>query len=72
MLLEQIDPVEVRKKLKPNHYSDKLSVYDDWNTSVREATGGIPEVTEQDIAGFSAAAGLTKEAPEPVQLSFLE
>ena len=72
MLLEQIDPVEVRKKLKPNHYSDKLSVYDDWNTSVREATGGIPEVTDKDIAEFSAAAGLTKEAPEPEQLSFLE
>ena len=72
MLLEQIDPVEVRKKPKPNHYSDKLSAYDDWNTSVSEATGGIPEVTQQDIAEFSAAAGLTKETPEPVQLSFLD
>ena len=29
MLLEQIDPVEVREKPKPNHYSDKLSIYDD-------------------------------------------
>ena len=37
-----------------------------------KATGGIPEVTQQDIAKFSAAAGLTKEAPEPEQLSFLE
>ena len=72
MLLEQIDPVEVRKKPKPNHYSDKLSVYDDWNASVKEATGGIPEVTDKEIAEFSAAAGLTKEAPEPEQLSFLE
>ena len=72
MLLEQIDPVEVREKPKPNHYSDKLGLYDDWNASVKEATGGIPEVTEQDIAEFSAAAGLTKEAPEPEQLSFLE
>jgi hypothetical protein len=72
MLLEQIDPVEVRKKPKPNHYSDKLSVYDDWNASVKEATGGIPEVTDKDIAEFSAAAGLTKETPEPEQLSFLE
>ena len=34
--------------------------------------GGIPEITEQDIAEFSAAAGLIKEAPEPEQLSFLE
>ena len=72
MLLEQIDPVEVREKPKPNHYSDKLKLYDDWNASVSEATGGIPEVTQQDIAEFSAAAGLTKEAPEPEQLSFLD
>ena len=72
MLLEQIDPVEVREKPKPNHYSDKLSAYDDWNTSVSEATGGIPEVTQQDIAEFSAAAGLANEAPEPEQLSFLD
>ena len=72
MLLEQIDPVEVREKPKPNHYSDKLSVYDDWNMSVKEATGGIPEVTDKDIEEFSAAAGLTKEAPEPEQLSFLD
>ena len=72
MLLEQIDPVEVREKPKPNHYSDKLSIYNDWNASVREATGDIPEITEQDIAEFSAAAGLTDEAPEPEQLSFLD
>ena len=72
MLLEQIDPVEVREKPKPNHYSDKLSVYDGWNMSVKEATGGIPEVTDKDIEEFSAAAGLTKEAPEPEQLSFLD
>ena len=72
MLLERIDPVEVREKPKPNHYSDKLRLYDDWNASVKEATGGIPEVTDKDIAEFSAAAGLTKETPEPEQLSFLE
>ena len=71
MLLEQIDPVEVREKPKPNHYSDKLKLYDDWNASVREATGGIPEVTDKDIAEFSAAAGLTKEASDSEQLSFL-
>jgi hypothetical protein len=29
MLLEQIEPVEVREKPKPNHYSDKLKLYDD-------------------------------------------
>ena len=69
MLLEQIDPVELREKPKPDRVAAQLSIYDDWNTSVREATGGIPEVAEQDIAEFSAAAGLTKEAPE--QLSFL-
>ena len=72
MLLEQIDPVEVREKPKPNHYSYKLSIYNDWNTSVKEATGGIPEITDKDIAEFSAAAGLTKEAPEPEGLSFLD
>ena len=72
MLLEQIDPVEVREKPKPNHYSDKFSVYDGWNISVKEATGGIPEVTDKDIEEFSAAAGLTKKAPEPEQLSFLD
>jgi len=72
MLLEQIDPVEVREKPKPNHYSYKLSIYDDWKASVSEATGGIPAITEQDIAEFSAAAGLTNEAPEPEQLSFLD
>ena len=72
MLLEQIDPVEVREKPKPNHYSYKLSIYDDWKASVSEATGGIPAITEQDIAEFSAAAGLTNETPEPEQLSFLE
>jgi hypothetical protein len=72
MLLEQIDPVKIREKPKPNHYSYKLSIYDDWNTSVKEATGGIPEVTDKDIAEFSDAAGLTKEAPEPEQLSFLD
>jgi hypothetical protein len=70
MLLEQIDPVEVREKPKSNHYSDKLSVYEDWNTSVREAKSGIPEITDKDIAEFSAANGLPKEAPE--QLSFLD
>ena len=70
MLLEQIDPVEVREKPKPDHYSDKLKLYEDWNASVKEATGGIPEVSDKDIAEFSAAAGLTKEAPE--QLSFLD
>ena len=72
MLLEQIDPVEVREKPKPDPLAAQLSIYDDWNASVREATGDISEITEQDIAEFSAAAGLTKEAPEPVQLSFLE
>ena len=72
MLLEQIDPVEVREKPKPDPIAAQLSIYDAWNTSVREATGDIPEITEQDIAEFCAAAGLTKEAPEPVQLSFLE
>ena len=71
MLLEQIDPLEVREKPKPDHYSDKLKLYDDWNASVGEATGGIPDVTDQDIAAFSAAAGLTKEVQEPEQLSFL-
>jgi len=72
MLLEQIDPVEVREKPKPDPLAAQLSIYDDWNASVREATGGILEITEQDIADFSAAAGLTKEAPEPEQLSFLD
>ena len=72
MLLKKIEPVEVREKPKPDHYSDKLSIYDDWNASLKEATSGIPEVTDKDIAEFSAAAGLTKEAPEPEQLSFLE
>ena len=72
MLLEQIDPVEVREKPKFDRVAAQLSIYDDWNTSVSEATGGIPDVTEQDIAEFSAAAGLTNEAPEPEQLSFLE
>ena len=67
MLLERIHPVEVREKPKPNHYSDKLNVYDDWSASVL-----VPEVTDKDIAEFSAAAGLTKEASEPEQLSFLE
>ena len=70
MLLEQIDPVEVREKPKFDRVAAQLSIYDDWNTSVREAKGGIPAITDQDIAEFSAAAGLTKEAPE--QLSFLE
>ena len=70
MLLEQIDPVEIREKPKPDRYSDRLKLYEDWNASVRETTGTIPEITEQDIAEFSAAAGLTKEAPE--QLSFLD
>ena len=72
MLLEQIDPVEVREKPKFDRVAAQLSIYDDWNASVSEVTGGIPEITEQDIAEFSAAAGLTKEAPEPVQLSFLD
>ena len=72
MLLEQIDPVEVREKPKPDRVAAQLSIYDDWNTSVREAIGGIPEITEQDIAEFSAAAGLTKQVPEPEQLSFLD
>ena len=72
MLLEQIDPVEVREKPKPDPVAAQLSIYDDWNASVREATGGIPDVTDEDIAEFSAAAGLTKEAPEPEQLSFLD
>lgn len=70
MLLEQIDPVEVREKPKPDPLASQLSIYDDWNTSVREATGGIPEITDKDIAEFSVAAGLTKEAP--AQLSFLD
>jgi hypothetical protein len=72
MLQQKIEPVEVREKPKRDHYSDKLKLYDDWNASVREAKHGIPEVTEQDIAEFSAAAGLTKEASEPEQLSFLD
>ena len=72
MLLEQIGPVEVRQKPKPDPLAAQLSIYDDWNASVRKATGGIPEVTEQDIADFSIAAGLPKEAPEPEQLSFLD
>ncbi|ERL98460.1 hypothetical protein HIMB11_01068 [Rhodobacteraceae bacterium HIMB11] len=70
MLLEQIDPVEVREKPKFDRVAAQLSIYDDWNTSVSEVTGGIPEITDKDIAEFSAAAGLTKEAPE--QLSFLD
>ena len=67
MLLERIEPVEVREKPKLNHYSDKLNVYDDWSASVL-----VLEVTDKDMAEFSAAAGLTKEAPEPKQLSFLD
>ena len=70
MLLEQIDPVEVREKPKFDRVAAQLSIYDDWNTSVSEVTGGIPEITDKDIAEFSAAAGLTKEAPE--QLPFLD
>ena len=70
MLLEQIDPVEVREKPKFDRVAAQLSIYDDWNTSVSEVTGCIPEITDKDIAEFSAAAGLTKEAPE--QLSFLD
>ena len=70
MLLEQIDPVEVREKPKFDRVAVKLSIYDDWNTSVSEVTGGIPEITDKDFAEFSAAAGLTKEAPE--QLPFLD
>ena len=35
MFLEQRDPVEVREKPKRNQYSAKLSVYDDWNASIR-------------------------------------
>ena len=72
MLLEQIDPVEVREKPKFDRVAAQLSIYDDWNTSVSEVTGGIPEITDKDIAEFSAEAGLTKEAPEPEQLSFLD
>lgn len=72
MLLEQIDPVKVREKPKFDRVAAQLSIYDDWNMSVREAKHGIPEDTEQDIAEFSAAAALTKEAPEPEQLSFLD
>ena len=72
MLLEQIDPVEVREKPKFDRTAAQLSIYDDWNASIREATGGIPEVTDKDIAEFSAAAGLSREAPEPQQLSFLD
>ena len=72
MLLEQIEPVEVREKPKPDPVAAQLSVYDDWNASVREATEGVSSVTEQDIAEFSAAAGLTKDATEHEQLSFLE
>jgi len=67
MSLEQRDPVEVREKPKRNQYSAKLSVYDDWNASIREAKGGIPEVKEQDIAEFSAAGVLATKAPEPEQ-----
>ena len=70
MLLEQIGPVEIREKPKFDRVAAQLSIYDDWNTSVSEVTGGIPEITDKDIAEFSAAAGLTKEAPE--QLSFLD
>ena len=70
MLLEQIDPVEVLEKPKFDRVAAQLSIYDDWNTSVSEVTGGIPENADKDIAEFSAAAGLTKEAPE--QLSFLD
>ena len=57
MLLEQIDPVEIREKPKPDPVAAQLSIYDDWNASVSEAKGGIPEVTEHDITVFSAAAG---------------
>ena len=69
MLLEQIDPAEVREKPKPDLYSDELSAYEDWKASVHEATGGIPEVTDKDIAEFSLAAGLPTEAPEPEQFT---
>jgi len=57
MLLEQIDPVEVRERPKFDRTAAQLSIYDDWNASVSEAKGGIPEVTEHDITVFSAAAG---------------
>lgn len=50
MLLEQIDPVEVREKPKFDRVAAQLSIYDDWNTSVSEVTGGIPEITDKDIA----------------------
>ena len=72
MVLEQIDPVEEREKPKPDPLAAQLSIYNDWNASVSEAKGGIPAITEQHIAEFSAAAGLAKKAPEPEQLSFLD
>ena len=72
MLLEQIDPVEVRSKPKPDPVAAQLSVYDDWSVSAREATEGVSFVTEQDIAEFSAAAGFTKEAPKPEQLTLFD
>ena len=50
MLLEQIDPEEVREKPKFDRVAAQLSIYDDWNTSVSEVTGGIPEITDKDIA----------------------
>ena len=47
MLLQKIEPVEVHEKPKPDHYSDKLRLYANWNASVREAKHGIPEVTDK-------------------------
>ena len=35
LLLEQIDPVEVREKPKPDPVAAQLNIYDDWKASVR-------------------------------------
>ena len=42
MLLEHIDPVEVREKPKPDPLAAQLSIYDDWNTSVSESHRRYP------------------------------
>ena len=69
MLLEQIDPVEVREKPKCDRVAAQLDVYKDWNIPLTEVA---PTVTEQDVASLTTEGGLSGEASGPEQLSFLD
>ena len=64
-LLEQLEPSEVIQVGMDNQYSCKVKDFNDRGSNAQETKHNTPTITDQDIAEFSIAAGLTNSVEQP-------